>query len=72
VLIYVAPFGYDGMVVFGAIRQALESQGYVNTCIWLTPQNMPSSITVPLEGTAVGSAGNIKRGNKKDYQMDPA
>jgi len=56
----VAPSDYDEWSVFGAIRQALESQGYVNTASWLTSAKYASSLlTVPLE-TLFGSAGNIK------------
>lgn len=59
----------DGRI--GAIRQALEAQGYVNTCIMAYSAKYASSYYGPFRD-AVGSAGNIKGGNKKNYQMDPA
>lgn len=59
----------DGRI--GAIRQALEGQGHVNTCIMAYSAKYASSYYGPFRD-AVGSAGNIKGGNKKSYQMDPA
>ena len=59
----------DGRI--GAIRQSLESQGHVNTCIMAYSAKYASSYYGPFRD-AVGSAGNIKGGNKKSYQMDPA
>jgi porphobilinogen synthase len=59
----------DGRV--GAIRQALESNGFINTCIMAYSAKYASSYYGPFRD-AVGSAGNIKGGNKKNYQMDPA
>jgi porphobilinogen synthase len=59
----------DGRV--GAIRQALESHGFINTCIMAYSAKYASSYYGPFRD-AVGSAGNIKGGNKKNYQMDPA
>ncbi|MEP1446487.1 MAG: porphobilinogen synthase [Paraglaciecola sp.] len=59
----------DGRV--GALRQALESNGYLNTCIMAYSAKYASSYYGPFRD-AVGSAGNIKGGNKKNYQMDPA
>lgn len=59
----------DGRI--GAIRQALESEGYVNTCIMAYSAKYASAYYGPFRD-AVGSAGNIKGGNKKNYQMDPA
>jgi porphobilinogen synthase len=59
----------DGRV--GALRQALESSGFINTCIMAYSAKYASSYYGPFRD-AVGSAGNIKGGNKKNYQMDPA
>lgn len=59
----------DGRI--GAIRKALESQGHINTCIMAYSAKYASSYYGPFRD-AVGSAGNIKGGNKKTYQMDPA
>ena len=59
----------DGRV--GALRQALESNNYLNTCIMAYSAKYASSYYGPFRD-AVGSAGNIKGGNKKNYQMDPA
>lgn len=55
----------------GAIREALESAGYINTCIMAYSAKYASSYYGPFRD-AVGSASNIKGGNKKSYQMDPA
>ena len=57
----------DGRI--GAIRTALESTGHVNTLI-LYAAKYASSYYGPFRD-AVGSAGNIKGGDKKTYQMDP-
>ena len=59
----------DGRV--GALRQALESHGFINTCIMAYSAKYASSYYGPFRD-AVGSAGNIKGGNKKSYQIDPA
>ncbi|MDX1735267.1 MAG: porphobilinogen synthase [Halioglobus sp.] len=59
----------DGRV--GAIRQALESAGHHNTLIMAYSAKYASSYYGPFRD-AVGSAGNIKGGNKFSYQMDPA
>jgi porphobilinogen synthase len=59
----------DGRV--GAIRQALEQQGHVNTLILAYSAKYASNYYGPFRD-AVGSAGNIKGGNKFSYQMDPA
>jgi porphobilinogen synthase len=59
----------DGRV--GALRLALESHGFINTCIMAYSAKYASSYYGPFRD-AVGSAGNIKGGNKKNYQMDPA
>jgi porphobilinogen synthase len=59
----------DGRI--GQIRQALENNGHVNTCIMAYSAKYASSYYGPFRD-AVGSAANIKGGNKKTYQMDPA
>ena len=58
----------DGRI--GAIRTALESTGHVNTLILSYAAKYASSYYGPFRD-AVGSAGNIKGGDKKTYQMDP-
>ena len=58
----------DGRI--GAIRQALESAGHPNTLILSYAAKYASSYYGPFRD-AVGSAGNIKGGNKFSYQMDP-
>jgi len=58
----------DGRI--GAIREALELAGFTNTCIMAYSAKYASSYYGPFRD-AVGSAGNIKGGNKKSYQMDP-
>lgn len=59
----------DGRV--GLIRDALEEAGHINTCIMAYSAKYASSYYGPFRD-AVGSAGNIKGGNKFSYQMDPA
>lgn len=59
----------DGRI--GAIRQALEQHGFHNTRILAYSAKYASSYYGPFRD-AVGSAGNLKGGNKKNYQMDPA
>jgi len=59
----------DGRI--GAIRQALEEKGFINTCIMAYSAKYASAYYGPFRD-AVGSAANIKGGNKKTYQMDPA
>jgi len=59
----------DGRI--GAIRGALESAGHVNTLIMAYAAKYASSYYGPFRD-AVGSAGNLKGGDKKTYQMDPA
>lgn len=54
-----------------AIREALELQGFKNTAIMAYSAKYASNYYGPFRD-AVGSAGNIKGGNKKNYQMDPA
>ncbi len=59
----------DGRI--GAIREALESAGHVNTRILAYAAKYASSFYGPFRD-AVGSAGNLGGGNKYTYQMDPA
>lgn len=59
----------DGRI--GAIRAALEQAGHVNTLIMSYAAKYASSYYGPFRD-AVGSAGNLKGGDKKTYQMDPA
>lgn len=59
----------DGRI--GVIRDALERNGNINTCIMAYSAKYASSYYGPFRD-AVGSAANIKGGNKKTYQMDPA
>jgi porphobilinogen synthase len=59
----------DGRV--GAIRQALEAAGHVNTRILAYSAKYASSFYGPFRD-AVGSAGNLGKGNKHTYQMDVA
>ncbi len=59
----------DGRI--GAIRQALEANGYVHTAILAYSAKYASSFYGPFRD-AVGSAANLAGGNKYSYQMDPA
>ena len=59
----------DGRI--GAIRQQLEAESFHNTLIMAYSAKYASSYYGPFRD-AVGSAGNIKGGNKFSYQMDPA
>ncbi|MCY4426191.1 MAG: porphobilinogen synthase [Halieaceae bacterium] len=59
----------DGRV--GALRGALENEGYNNTLIMAYSAKYASSYYGPFRD-AVGSAGNLKGGGKHSYQMDPA
>ena len=59
----------DGRI--GAIREALEEEGYLNTRILAYSAKYASSFYGPFRD-AVGSAGNLGGGNKYSYQMDPA
>ncbi|MED5315426.1 MAG: porphobilinogen synthase [Pseudomonadota bacterium] len=58
----------DGRI--GAIRNALESDGHINTLILSYAAKYASTYYGPFRD-AVGSAVNIKGGDKKTYQMDP-
>lgn len=59
----------DGRI--GAIRDALEREGFCNTQIMAYSAKYASAFYGPFRD-AVGSAGNLKGGDKKTYQMDPA
>lgn len=59
----------DGRI--GAIREALEAAGHINTQIMAYSAKYASAYYGPFRD-AVGSASNLKGGNKKNYQMDPA
>jgi porphobilinogen synthase len=59
----------DGRI--GAIRQALEGDNFTNTLIMAYSAKYASAYYGPFRD-AVGSAGNLKGGNKSSYQMDPA
>jgi len=59
----------DGRI--GAIREALELEGHVNTRILAYSAKYASSFYGPFRD-AVGSAGNFGKSNKHSYQMDPA
>jgi porphobilinogen synthase len=58
----------DGRI--GAIRQALESAGHIHTRIMAYSAKYASAFYGPFRD-AVGSSGNLGKGNKKVYQMDP-
>ena len=55
----------------GAIREALEEEGFNNTRILAYSAKYASSFYGPFRD-AVGSAGALGKGNKYTYQMDPA
>ena len=59
----------DGRI--GAIREALESEGHVHTRIMAYSAKYASAFYGPFRD-AVGSAGNLGKSNKYNYQMDPA
>lgn len=59
----------DGRI--GAVRQRLEEQGLINTQIMAYSAKYASSYYGPFRD-ALGSSANLKGGNKKTYQMDPA
>ena len=59
----------DGRI--GAVREALEDDGFINTRILAYSAKYASSFYGPFRD-AVGSAGNLGGGNKYTYQMDPA
>jgi len=59
----------DGRI--GAVREALENNGHIHTLIMAYSAKYASSFYGPFRD-AVGSSGNLGKGNKKTYQMDPA
>jgi len=59
----------DGRI--GAVRQALEENGHIHTRILAYSAKYASAFYGPFRD-AVGSAGNLGKGNKFTYQMDPA
>jgi porphobilinogen synthase len=58
----------DGRI--GAIRAALEANGFVHTKIMAYSAKYASAFYGPFRD-AVGSAANLGKANKKVYQMDP-
>ena len=58
----------DGRI--GAIRQALEGAGHINTRIMAYSAKYASAFYGPFRD-AVGSAATLGKSNKKVYQMDP-
>ncbi|MEN9436408.1 MAG: hypothetical protein RIR09_1063, partial [Pseudomonadota bacterium] len=58
----------DGRI--GAIRAALEAKGHIHTRIMAYSAKYASAFYGPFRD-AVGSSGNLGKGNKKVYQMDP-
>jgi porphobilinogen synthase len=58
----------DGRI--GAIREALEANGYIHTRILAYAAKYASSFYGPFRD-AVGSSANLGAGNKYTYQMDP-
>ena len=58
----------DGRI--GAIRQALEAKGHIHTRIMAYSAKYASAFYGPFRD-AVGSSGNLGKGNKKVYQMNP-
>ncbi|MGB0944107.1 MAG: porphobilinogen synthase [Marinomonas sp.] len=59
----------DGRI--GAIREALEANGFINTRIMAYSAKYASAYYGPFRD-AVGSSGNLGKSNKFNYQMDPA
>ncbi len=59
----------DGRI--GRIRSALDAAGQINTRILAYSAKYASSFYGPFRD-AVGSSGNLGKGNKFTYQMDPA
>lgn len=57
----------DGRIL--ALRQALDSEDFINTAIMAYSAKYASAYYGPFRD-AVGSAGNLKGGHKKQYQMD--
>lgn len=59
----------DGRI--GAIRRQFESQGLINQQIMAYSAKYASQYYGPFRD-AIGSSANLKKGDKKSYQMDPA
>jgi porphobilinogen synthase len=59
----------DGRI--GAIRDSLEAHGFIHTQIMVYSAKYASAFYGPFRD-AVGSAGNLGKSDKKNYQMDPA
>jgi porphobilinogen synthase len=59
----------DGRI--GGIRDVLEEEGFINTLIMAYSAKYASAYYGPFRD-AVGSAGNLGKSNKFNYQMDPA
>lgn len=59
----------DGRI--GAIRDALEEAGHIHTRILAYSAKYASAFYGPFRD-AVGSSANLGKGNKYNYQMDPA
>ncbi|MDK2778080.1 MAG: porphobilinogen synthase [Pseudomonadota bacterium] len=59
----------DGRI--GDIREALEEESFVNTRIMAYSAKYASAYYGPFRD-AIGSSGNLGKGNKYNYQMDPA
>ena len=59
----------DGRI--GAIRAALEANGFIHTRIMAYSAKYASAFYGPFR-SAVGSAGALGKGDKHTYQMDPA
>ena len=59
----------DGRI--GRIRAALEKAGHIHTRIMAYSAKYASGFYGPFRD-AVGSSGNLGKGDKKTYQMDPA
>jgi porphobilinogen synthase len=59
----------DGRI--GEIRDELEAEGFVNTLIMAYAAKYASAYYGPFRD-AIGSSGNLGKGNKFTYQIDPA
>ncbi|TYL46752.1 porphobilinogen synthase [Marinomonas sp. IMCC 4694] len=59
----------DGRI--GEIREGLEDEGFVNTLIMAYAAKFASAYYGPFRD-AIGSSGNLGKGNKFTYQIDPA
>ncbi|QVL30590.1 porphobilinogen synthase [Telmatocola sphagniphila] len=59
----------DGRI--GKIRRALDAAGFIDVAIMSYAAKYASAFYGPFRD-AVGSAGNLGKGDKKTYQMDPA